>query len=408
MLHRMRLSVCAAAFLLFFLAAAPAAYADHAININTADRDTLSRDLLGIGDSKAQAIIDYRNGPNGPFETIEEIMHVSGIKQATFDNIKDHITISGGAAHSENAAESGSNASAAGESENISSNSEEARLETGTGASSASSGTPGAAVIPDPDALFLDIGGGTRTVFVGEDSVFEARLVGWRGTPLAHARITWSFGNGALADGYAARYRFLFPGSYAVVADAVYGDTRTNARTIVSAIPPPITITAVTDEYIALKNEGKGDVDIGGWFLFSAGKQFLFPKYTVMLPGASVMVPHAYSELSGESPDTVALQFPNGTVAASFFSPPPTPPRRAAVSDQTTAVRQDAPLIATQDMITAPIVAAGSAAPFGNALPSITLWFFALAVLIGSAASGVVFVRSNARRQGYVVQEIHE
>ena len=61
------------------------------ININSASVDQL-QDLKGIGQKKAQAIIDYRN-ENGSFETIEEIMNVKGIGQGTFDKIKNSIEV---------------------------------------------------------------------------------------------------------------------------------------------------------------------------------------------------------------------------------------------------------------------------------------------------------------------------
>lgn len=59
------------------------------ININTANAATLAL-LNGIGEAKAAAIVAYREA-NGPFASIEEIMDVSGIGQATFDGIKDYI-----------------------------------------------------------------------------------------------------------------------------------------------------------------------------------------------------------------------------------------------------------------------------------------------------------------------------
>jgi competence protein ComEA len=57
------------------------------ININTATKEELEA-LPGIGPAKAQAVIDNR-----PFNTPEEIMKVKGIKQKTFDKIKDNITV---------------------------------------------------------------------------------------------------------------------------------------------------------------------------------------------------------------------------------------------------------------------------------------------------------------------------
>ncbi|MFH1564486.1 MAG: lamin tail domain-containing protein [bacterium] len=63
------------------------------VNINTANVEEL-KTLSGIGDVKAQAIIDYRN-LNSPFMAIEDIMNVSGIKTNIFDKIKDSITVGG-------------------------------------------------------------------------------------------------------------------------------------------------------------------------------------------------------------------------------------------------------------------------------------------------------------------------
>lgn len=64
---------------------------DGRVNLNTADETELST-LTGIGPSRARAIIAYRE-ENGPFRSIEDIMNVSGIKEASFAKIKDFITV---------------------------------------------------------------------------------------------------------------------------------------------------------------------------------------------------------------------------------------------------------------------------------------------------------------------------
>ena len=61
------------------------------VNINTAGVDELCT-LSGIGKSRADAIIAYRN-ENGPFKSIEDIKKVSGIKDKVFEQIKDSITV---------------------------------------------------------------------------------------------------------------------------------------------------------------------------------------------------------------------------------------------------------------------------------------------------------------------------
>ena len=48
--------------------------------------------LDGIGEKKAQAIIDYRNKNNG-FKTIEELLEVDGIGSTTYEKIKDRLTL---------------------------------------------------------------------------------------------------------------------------------------------------------------------------------------------------------------------------------------------------------------------------------------------------------------------------
>ncbi len=64
---------------------------DARININTADIAGLQQ-IKGIGESRAGDIISYRES-NGRFSSIEDIMNVPGIKQGTFDKIKDQIKV---------------------------------------------------------------------------------------------------------------------------------------------------------------------------------------------------------------------------------------------------------------------------------------------------------------------------
>lgn len=61
------------------------------ININTASVEELDA-LPGIGPTIAQRIVDYRDA-NGPFQTIEDILNVSGVGPSTFENIKELITV---------------------------------------------------------------------------------------------------------------------------------------------------------------------------------------------------------------------------------------------------------------------------------------------------------------------------
>ena len=61
------------------------------VNINTAGIDKLIT-LPGIGESRAKAIIAYRE-EKGAFKNTEDIMNVSGIKEASYSKIKDYIRV---------------------------------------------------------------------------------------------------------------------------------------------------------------------------------------------------------------------------------------------------------------------------------------------------------------------------
>lgn len=62
------------------------------INLNTADKALLCT-LPGIGESRAESILAYRQ-EHGDFEKTEDIMKVSGIKEAAYEKIKEYVTVS--------------------------------------------------------------------------------------------------------------------------------------------------------------------------------------------------------------------------------------------------------------------------------------------------------------------------
>lgn len=61
------------------------------VNLNTADADELAT-LPGIGKVKAEAILNYRE-ERGGFSAIEELKEVSGIGDAIYEKLKEHITV---------------------------------------------------------------------------------------------------------------------------------------------------------------------------------------------------------------------------------------------------------------------------------------------------------------------------
>lgn len=62
------------------------------VNINTADAQTLSKNIKGVGLKKAQAIIAYRE-ENGKFKTIEDLKKVKGIGVKLLEKNSDSIIV---------------------------------------------------------------------------------------------------------------------------------------------------------------------------------------------------------------------------------------------------------------------------------------------------------------------------
>ena len=61
------------------------------VNINSADASTLA-ELKGIGDVKAQAIVDYRK-KNGPFTNISDLQKVKGISAKTIEKNQQDLSL---------------------------------------------------------------------------------------------------------------------------------------------------------------------------------------------------------------------------------------------------------------------------------------------------------------------------
>ena len=63
------------------------------VNINTADAETISAELNGIGLSKAKAIVEYRK-KHGPFKTADDLSLVKGIGERTVEKNRKDIQVS--------------------------------------------------------------------------------------------------------------------------------------------------------------------------------------------------------------------------------------------------------------------------------------------------------------------------
>jgi len=62
------------------------------VNVNTADAETIARELQGVGPSRARAIVDYRES-NGPFEAVDDLLKVKGIGPKVLEENRKNILL---------------------------------------------------------------------------------------------------------------------------------------------------------------------------------------------------------------------------------------------------------------------------------------------------------------------------
>jgi competence protein ComEA len=62
------------------------------VNVNTADAETISAELQGVGISKALAIVDYRKA-HGPFKSADDLTLVKGIGERTVEINRANILV---------------------------------------------------------------------------------------------------------------------------------------------------------------------------------------------------------------------------------------------------------------------------------------------------------------------------
>ena len=62
------------------------------VNVNTADAETISAELQGVGITKAIAIVEYRKA-NGPFKTVDDLVQVKGVGERTVEINRKNILV---------------------------------------------------------------------------------------------------------------------------------------------------------------------------------------------------------------------------------------------------------------------------------------------------------------------------
>ncbi len=280
-------------FLIFCLCLPHFAWA--LVDINSASSAELET-LNGIGPTKAAAIINYR-AENGSFSNKNEILNVSGIGDATFEKIKNDITV--------------------GTVSKVSSDKNDDKNED-TVNSQSDTGEGGVSVNREPiNSLQINV---PTYAFVGQSVKFEVNPEDTEKSRLVRYR--WNFGDAATSNDKNPVHTYQYAGTYAVVVESYYLKETKTARQQIVVLKPQLSITRDLSGAILIRNDGAKEIDLSGMSLVGQ-TSFVFPMYSFLLADKTMTVNDSLVEAAAGT--VVTLLDQSGTVIASSYVEKPTP-----------------------------------------------------------------------------------
>lgn len=183
--------------------------------------------------------------------------------------------------------------------------------------------------------------GPDQTVTVGSLVEFKGTALGLKKEPLPAARFWWNFGDGETQEGKATDHIFRIPGTYIVGLHVSSGEYSSSDYATVRVLENQMRIGRVVsggEGYIRLANPFNMEVDIGDWIIEDEShKRFFVPPKTKITAGGDVSFSNAVTGLlAGKEPHSLAIQYPNGTIAFTYAVPLPAP-ANAGISESNAA-----------------------------------------------------------------------
>lgn len=155
----------------------------------------------------------------------------------------------------------------------------------------------------------------TRVVLAGAPIIFEGKIAGLENSNWA-TQTTWSFGDGASAEGESVTHTYYYPGEYTAVLDVVSGGLTATDKMLVRVVLPNLSLRTggdATRSFFTIENRGGDELNISGWQVVNNEKTFTFPKNTILGARKSATFASEVTGLATPAGNIPELRFSNGT-----------------------------------------------------------------------------------------------
>lgn len=169
---------------------------------------------------------------------------------------------------------------------------------------------------PMTPKVSAEAGPQTRVVLAGAPIIFEGKISGLESSSGGVTHTTWSFGDGASAEGESVSHTYYYPGEYTAVLDVVSGSLKATDKMLVRVVLPNLSLSTggdTTRSFFTIENRGGDELDISSWQAVGDEKTFTFPKNTILGARKSATFASEVTGLATPVGSILELRFSNGT-----------------------------------------------------------------------------------------------